>query len=287
MAQQKEVPAPWMEWKPRDKPGWFIPFLWIEWVCEWTAYKLGQWAFLDILNYLGRLTILLAVITWFVGFAERKEAQENQRKAKIFQAWQVINTAEGKPGSGGRVQALHDLRDEGAWLIGVDLQKAFLMGLKLPEADLRQANMEGAMLKFADLHGAILREANFKDTYLGEANLEDANLLKINLDGAYLRNANLRGIQKWREIGSLKYANLYGVINPPDGFVDWAIHEKGAVMIDSYSKWITLKENVHLYKEWKDEWEQEQNAKSKLGGTKPSNSLVQPTKRESNGVKSD
>lgn len=123
------------------------------------------------------------------------------------------------------------------------------------------------MLKFADLPGTILREANLKDAYLREANLEGALLLNSNLEGAYLRQANLKNIKRWEKIESLKYANLYDVKNPPDGFIEWAINEKGAVSIKSYSKWEAVKQDILLYEDWKKEWNRDKQGKSSNGST--------------------
>jgi len=78
------------------------------------------------MEYAGRLTVLVAVIFYIVGCPERQRQAENQRKTKHYQAWQVINSAQGKKYSGGRIDALQDLNKEEVDLIGVDIYNAFL-----------------------------------------------------------------------------------------------------------------------------------------------------------------
>src|SRR5579871_6672572 len=61
----------------------------------------GRWGagLLDVLEHLGTFSVLIAVIFYFADSG-------NRRKQKHYQAWQVINTAQGKGGSGGRIEAL-------------------------------------------------------------------------------------------------------------------------------------------------------------------------------------
>ena len=49
-------------------------------------------------------------------------------KQKHYQAWQVINSAQGKGGSSGRIDALEELHQDGVLLVGVDVSDAFLQG---------------------------------------------------------------------------------------------------------------------------------------------------------------
>jgi integrase len=81
-----------------------VPFVFVEWLCERVSHLLERWAFLDILGHAGRLTIFIALIFYFMKADERRMQSENQRKAKHYQTWQIINTAQGKPGSGGRIR---------------------------------------------------------------------------------------------------------------------------------------------------------------------------------------
>lgn len=47
-----------------------------------------------------------------------------------------------------------------------------------------------------------------------------------------LSYSDFSGVQGWRDIHSLELANLWGIRNPPMGFLYWAIHDMGAVCIN-------------------------------------------------------
>jgi len=204
-----EKPKSWKEHKQSIKHKWLVPFMLPGWLCKQLSYFLGQWAFLHILWHIGRLIIFIAVISYFMGADERRIQAENQRKAKHYQAWQVINTAYGKPGNGGRVDALHDLHRDGISLVGVDLSNAFLPELRLTRANLRQVNFAGADLYRANLAGADLRQANLARANLSGVNLTGANLRDVNLTGADLGGVDLGGADLWG--ADLAGAYLHGV----------------------------------------------------------------------------
>jgi len=293
----------WRERKQSIKHRWTIPFVYLEWRSEQLSKILEQWAFLDILGHAGRLTILVAVIFYIKGCPERQRQAEDQRKAKQYQAWQVISAAQGKPGDLGRSIALEDLNKDKVSLAGVDISKANLPMLNLTKAKLSYANLTEAYLKDVNLIGADLEGANLTGAYLDsanltgadlnfahlieaklynsnltkvflfasnltkadleganlngaypvEANLTEANLHSSNLAGADLRGSNLAGadltganlskadienIKNWRQIKSIKLANVYDVNNPPDGFIDWVTApEQGAVRIKDEEEW--------------------------------------------------
>ncbi len=90
----------------------------------------------------------------------------------------------------------------------------------------------------ANLKAALLFKANFKAAVLSKANLCRADLSEADLSRAYLSctdlcQAKLDGIRNWKAIECLKHANIFGVRDAPDGFVEWAIETKGAVAIES------------------------------------------------------
>lgn len=207
----------------------------MEWVFDWTAYGLSRWAFLEVLEYLGIFSVLVAVIFYFAESGDR-------RKQKHYQAWQVINTAQGKGGSGGRIEALQELNEDHQPLVGLEAPGAFLQGVRLDGAnllrcnleatDLRDSHLAAAELESADLRGANFRSGDLHRAHLRNANLHDtdlvgANLTGTDLTGADLGNADLRNIDLagaiWRDIKSIGGANIYGVRNPPEGFLPWAL----------------------------------------------------------------
>jgi hypothetical protein len=227
---------------------WLRPFFAVEWIWDWLAYLLGNWSFLEVLEYLGTFSILLGVILYFAESGDRE-------KQKHYQAWQVINTAQGKGGSGGRKEALQELVADRVDLVGVDVSDAFLMGVQLPRANLARANLRGADLRmalfdqanleYADLSSANIRNgslvganieyAMFADSDLNGCNLTGANCEDSDFSRADLRNCELKNL-KWKGINEVKFANLFGVKDAPEGFVQWAM-KNGAVAIEGDAEW--------------------------------------------------
>ena len=224
-----------------------MPFWAVEWVLEWIAFALSRWTFLDVLEYLEGFSVLIAVIFYF-------SESGNRLKQKHYQAWQVINTAQGKGGNGGRIEALQELNSDGCPLVGVDASGAFLQSVHLEHARLRRADFSSADLRdshfdFADLsdaallvsnfrqghlHGTVFQGANLKEADLADADLSDTDLSGATLTDADLSNANLANIH-WHDIKSVKNANIFGVKNAPDGFVAWA-KQHGAVQTEQDSQ---------------------------------------------------
>lgn len=204
-----EKPRSWTGHKQSIKHKWLVPFTLPGWLCKRLSYFLDQWAFLRIVGHIGRLIIFIAVIYYFMGADERRMQAEDQRKAKHYQAWQVINTAYGKPGTGGRVDALHDLYRDGVSLVGMDLSNAFLPELRLTRANLRRVSFDGADLYRANFAGADLRQANFSGANLSGVNLTGANLRDAKLIGTDLGGVDFSGADLWGV--NLSGAYLHGV----------------------------------------------------------------------------
>ncbi len=216
------------------------PFLALEWVWEWIAFLLSNWTFLEVLEYLGSFSVLVAVILYFSESGDRV-------KQRHYQAWQVINTAQGKGGSGGRIEALQELNSDQVPLVGVDVSSAFLQGIHLRRADLLRSNFSAADLRRSELSGcdftlANLTSANFRGAHLDRAVLVQADLRNADLNGASLAGADLTGTTlddadlrsadlanaRWQGLKSVAGANLANVRNAPAGFLDWAM-KNGAV----------------------------------------------------------
>jgi uncharacterized protein YjbI with pentapeptide repeats len=192
-------------------------------------------ALLELLEYCSTLSLLVAVIFYYL---------EAPRRAQLrhYQAWQVINTAQGKGGSGGRIDALMQLNEDHVALVGVDVSGAFLQGLRLDGADLSRANLSAAdmrdshladavlqqadlrstNLRGSDLHGAVLTDADLTGADLTAADLSNVDLTGVALDGADLTNADLAGITNWKSDNAPKGVNITNVRNAPVGFMAWA-----------------------------------------------------------------
>jgi hypothetical protein len=228
-------PAPWSEHLRHAPMRWALPLHALEWTLQWTAYYLSRWALLEVLEYLGSLSVVVAVIFYYTESGDR-------RKQKHYQAWQVINTAQGKGGSGGRIEALTELNLDGVPLVGVDVSGAFLQGVRLIKAglsrsnfeasdlrdavlrssDFRYANLHSANLRGADATGANFTEAALMDSDLNGAMLSGADFTNADLTGADLRNADLSGIH-WQKLKAVESVNIFGVRNAPAGFAEWAL----------------------------------------------------------------
>jgi len=251
MIEPKDRPRPrnWQSFRQSIRHHWLLPFLLLDWIAEWAAFCLSRTSLLEFLEYCGSFSILIGVIFYFLDAPERT-------KLKHYQAWQVINTAQGKGGSGGRAEALHELNEDHVPLVGVDLTDAFLQRLDLQKAELRRGSFDGADLKDANLNRSDLQQGHFENTNLRDAqltgaNFSDATLTDADLNGAVLigsnlhnadltradlRGADLSGVVDWKSITGIQLANIHGVRNPPEGFVSWAT-SKGAVDIDTDAVW--------------------------------------------------
>ncbi len=233
-------PSPWSARKHGLRARWLAPLAWLEWLWEWAAFGLSNWAFLEVLEYLGTFSVLVVVIFYFSESGDRV-------KLRHYQAWQVINTAQGKGGSGGRIEALQELNADKVPLVGVDVSSAFLQGIRLERANLLRSNFSSADMRSSDLawcdftlanlNSVNLRDArldhvNFANATLSDADLTGSSLAAVDLSGALLDNADLRDADlrdaKWQLIRSIKDANIAGVKNAPPGFVAWALNH-GAV----------------------------------------------------------
>jgi hypothetical protein len=249
--QERQPPEPWPIYMSRPKSRWLRPFYALNWLFAWTAHLLSRWVLLEILEYLGTFSILIGVVFYFAESGDRV-------KQKHYQAWQVINTAQGRGGSGGRIEALQELNADRVPLVGIDLSDAFLQGVRLHHADLMRANFGsadlrdssfiGARLQYAafnsaNLRGTALRRADlqhtsFADADLSGADLSFADLTGARLDKADLRDANLEAI-RWSGISSLKFANICRAKSLPAGFAQWAF-QHGAVSLESDAEWNAL-----------------------------------------------
>lgn len=147
------------------------------------------------------IAILSAVILYW------KEAPDRKDK-KHYEAWQVVEQAEGKETSYSRYKALQDLNNDDVSLEGLDAPKSDLCRILLPSAKLKGANLGFSDLSLADLSDANLIGVNLEEANLEAVNLQDAQLNKANLRGAKLERADLRGANLER--ASLEGANLEG-----------------------------------------------------------------------------
>jgi hypothetical protein len=252
---QPERPPSWTERRRSCRGAWAVPFVKLEWYCEWAAWVLGNWALLEVVEYLGSFSLIVAVVFYFAESGDRT-------RQRHYAAWAVINSAQGKGGSGGRIEALEELNKDGVPLTGLDASMAFLQGVRLSHAtlsrcsfqaaDLRQSVLNAADLSFCNLRSANFRNGNLAHGRLADADLTNADLTGADLDSANLdrtdlSNADLRGAElngvQWKDISSMRLANVFGIKNAPEGFVEFALAH-GAVQAQTDEEWTRLQNAV-------------------------------------------
>jgi hypothetical protein len=246
ISTERHRPKTWSEHRREAQHRILVPVHWVEWACKWLAYWFSGWAFLDVLQYVGTLSILFAVISYF-------SESDDRVKQKHYEAWQVINTAAGKGGSGGRIDALEELNRDGVPLVGVEASDAFLQNIDLTRGNLVRANFsssdirggifESARLNYADFASSNIRNGSFRNAKLQDVTFQDADLNGVDLSGADLSGSNLSGVDlrnadlrdiKWDSIANIKSANIYGTKNASSDFVRWALqHGAASVASDS------------------------------------------------------
>ncbi len=204
-------------------------------VPRWSFWLQNSWAAAEL------LALVFAGYQLWARRGERRRAEAGAavvaQKAANYQAWTVVNSAQGKGGSGGRIDALQDLTRNGISLDGVRLDDAWLVGVDLHGAQLSSASFRNTNLRGANLENATLEAADFAGADLTGANLKGAVLKRANLAGARLGLADLRGailaeVGGWKEIETVSYLQCAGVRGAPAGFLVWALG-KGAVDQDS------------------------------------------------------
>jgi hypothetical protein len=247
--KERERPASWSDFHPILLHPYLLPFSYTNWAGEWMAYILGKWSIFEVLDYVGSFSILIAVIFYFADSGDRL-------KQKHYQAWQVINTAQGKGGSGGRIDALQELNQDRVPLVGVDVSDAYLQELRLIGSDLRRSEFSGADLKNAvlrqsNLEGSLFRHTNLRGSDCSSTDLTDASFFDADLNGASLRGADVQGVDFDRAdlrgadladlrnvtaIKSIVGANIHGIRNAPADFASWATSH-GALDIADDAEW--------------------------------------------------
>jgi hypothetical protein len=240
----RKPPEPWSSRRQQLKSRWTIPLWAFEWFWEWVAYVLSNWSFLEALEYLSSFGGLIAVIFYFT-------ESGNRIKQKHYQAWQVINTAQGKGGNGGRIDALQELNADRIPLVGVDVSGSFLQGIHLPSAHLSRSTFSrrrparqqpefrrhvGCLFPFRELPRVHPAQCRFGAGRLTDSDFVSADFTGTDLSGATLENADLRNANlsnlRWRDNPNLKNANIFGVKNAPEGFIAYALTH-GAVQKDA------------------------------------------------------
>ena len=188
----------WENYRDRElttqlhQPWWKIPLMRIELRVERLNRLLTQMDLFPILENIGRLSILIAVITFFVEIPQRRENLEREKAEEHYQAWEIIRDSKTDKASSGRIIALEQLNRDGETLARLEAPGATLSRINLRNADLTDANLTEAILNGANLSGANLHKTNLTGADLRNVDLRNANLEKAILKNAvYDNNTNM------------------------------------------------------------------------------------------------
>ena len=73
LRESRKRPASWAEYKRSIGHGWSTPWYGVELAFEWLAYFLGRWAFLEVLEYSGTFSVLIAVVFYCADTGNRRK----------------------------------------------------------------------------------------------------------------------------------------------------------------------------------------------------------------------
>ncbi|MDZ8077867.1 MAG: pentapeptide repeat-containing protein [Nostoc sp. DcaGUA01] len=187
---QQKIDAEWQQ------SPWLSILASIERRIEYLNHQISQMDILPVLDNLGKLSILVAVILYI------NDTLQDKVEPK-YRAWEIINTGKEEIKSGNNL-ALEDLVKQGVNLRNIKASGVDLSNINLSNADLTEADLSGAILKNANLinaklKGAKLKKANLtsvqfgQKTSLGKSNIPfiNTNWLAWNIKGADLTKADL------------------------------------------------------------------------------------------------
>jgi uncharacterized protein YjbI with pentapeptide repeats len=187
----------------------------------------------------------ISIVTALVIYVRRGKKQSH------YEAWQVIDAAQGLEISYARIRALEDLAKDGVSLKGLSLPKANLEQISLvdinlkeanfKEAKLQEANLKGSTFELTQFQGANLLKANLQETFFLLAQLQQVNLCSANLQYADLQGVNLleANLQRADLQGAYLFGNLQGA-DFQEANLDHATLE-GAYLKDANFKSANLK----------------------------------------------
>ncbi|MGF1492120.1 MAG: pentapeptide repeat-containing protein [Microcoleaceae cyanobacterium] len=149
----------------------------------------------------------ISIVTALVVYVRRGKKQSH------YEAWQVIDSAQGLKISHARIKALEDLAKDGIGFKGLALPEANLEQIVLVDADFTEADLRGARLQEANMQGSKFELTQLEGASLWRANLQEAfflltQLQRVNLCSANLQNADLQGVNLLES--NLQKANIQG-----------------------------------------------------------------------------
>lgn len=159
-----------------------------------SSTQLSAWlkkqAFIEVLDSLSKLGILIAVITFLLEIPKREERAKQETESRKFEYWKAIDAARSIDRGDERLfsnalrMALQNLaKEKDATGQPIKIRTGVFDGAVLPEIDLANSNLWVCGFVDADLSDSSFRRAN----------LYRVNFRKARLCGADFRDANLDG----------------------------------------------------------------------------------------------
>jgi uncharacterized protein YjbI with pentapeptide repeats len=166
-----------------------------EFISSLVATRLSRLRLVPALEYVGKLGLLLALLLWlYPGCKQRKQSAESikqaaadARKSRHYVAWQTITSALGKPGNGGRADALNDLNQDGILLDGISLTGGVIIvgPLSLTNASMTRADLSDGQYEGVNFSGATFDSSKWENAFSLDCNFQGASFWD-----ATLKNAN-------------------------------------------------------------------------------------------------
>ena len=165
-----------------------MPILSLEWSLKYLAYLMSHSGLVGVLEYTGKLTILVTAIVWVSEVDDRK--LDRLRKAwstyldKNFQEFDPkVQPENGSAGTASKVWkgAVRDLIDNDVYLDGADMRGAFI----------EELDASGGRFFLANFNGAIMDRSNFENAYLDQSKMVHTDLNEVNFKGAVLSSVDL------------------------------------------------------------------------------------------------
>ena len=94
--QPRPRPEPWSVKKEQYRHPLLLPLHRLNWMWEWLAHFLSNWVFLEVLEYLGRFSVLIAVIYYFAEAGDRKKLYKQFRWFYLGKREAALAVADGE-----------------------------------------------------------------------------------------------------------------------------------------------------------------------------------------------
>jgi uncharacterized protein YjbI with pentapeptide repeats len=214
MREPKIPPKAWPEFVGNERRKWLRASLRFEWICEHLAYRLSRWAFIELLEYGGKLAVLVTIGLYLFKSDQRKQTAQDQKRAKQFQAWQTLNSSYGKSGNAGRNIALEELARDRVSMVSIDLSNAIMNHISLPFADFRRGNLQGASLNYSTINNACFKDATVHGAEFSHAQLTNSSFIEAKMNGVnfvFSKLDRINFVSADAQRARFSYAELSGV----------------------------------------------------------------------------